>query len=620
MKKHHQPETSNDDFRTLNELFLNSVAKYHKPDAFLSKRTARYEGLSSIYALQQAAALAVAFGRLGLRRGDRLGLLAENRVEWSLTDYAALGMGAIDVPIYPTLPANDVEYILRDSGARAVVVSTQEQLQKILEIKARLPELLFVMVMDPLDADLPGVFLWAHAIQDAMSQTLDPERDFRTAALALQPDDIATILYTSGTTGAPKGVILTHANIVSNVHSCAHLFSFSASDCVISFLPLSHIFERLLDYFVFSRGVSIAFAESLEKLPDNLQEVRPTVMAVVPRVLEKVHGKVVETVQKGSPVAQKLFQAAARLGWDYASAGLAGKRPRLGLSVEHAITDKLVGAKIRARLGGRVRFMISGSASLSRDLAQFFFAMGLPVYEGYGLTETSPVISVNYPGAIKLGTVGPVIPGVQVKIAEDSGGDATAAGEILVRGPNVFRGYWQLEEETQSSLVEGWFRTGDLGVLDADGFLTITGRKKNLFKTSGGKYISPEKLEGLFQGHPLIAQILTLGDARRFVAALVVPHFERLEVHAREHGIVFSSREELVQHDDVVALVQREVDAVCNGLAPFEKVRRIALLPGELSIESGELSPSMKIKRFLVEERYRRVIEQLYLSHARERV
>jgi long-chain acyl-CoA synthetase len=620
MRKEIQAPADNS-FRTLNELFLNSVAHYHKPDAFLSKRSGRYEGLSSIYALQQAAALAVALARLGIRRGDRIGLLSENRVEWTLTDYAALGMGAIDVPIYPSLPASEVEYLLRNSGARAVVVSTQEQLQKILAVKPRLPELVFTMVMDPQDEDIPGVHLWDHAIQDAISQTLDPERDFRTSALAAQPGDVATILYTSGTTGTPKGAILTHANIVSNVNACASLFQFTAADRVISFLPLCHIFERMLEYFVFSRGVSIAYAESFEKLPENLQEVRPTVMAVVPRVLEKVHGKIRETVAKGSPLARKLFRTAERAGWSHASARLAGQSPPLGVRLKHAATDKLVGAKIRTRLGGRVRFMISGSAPLSTELAQFFFAMGLPVYEGYGLTETSPVISVNYPGSIKLGTVGPVIAGVEVKISDQADGNASeAGGEILVRGPNVFSGYWELEEESRASFADGWFRTGDLGILDADRFLKITGRKKNLFKTSGGKYISPEKLEGLFQGHPVIAQVLTLGDARRFVAALIVPNFECLEAYARESGIAFGSREDLVRHRDVVAWVQKHVDEVCEGLAPFEKVRRIALLASELSIESGELSPSMKVRRFVVEERYREVIEELYLPASRELV
>jgi long-chain acyl-CoA synthetase len=599
-------------FRTLNELFLGAE-RHAKPDAFLSKADGKYEGLSSVYALQKVAALAVALEQHGIRKGDRVAILSENRVEWPLTDYAVMGLGATDVPIYPTLPAGEVEYVLRDSESRAVVASTEQQLNKILQMRSRLPKLLFIVVMDQVITDEPNVYLWTHLIQDALSQTLDPERDFRTEALAVEPQDIATVIYTSGTTGVPKGVVLTHANIVSNVYACAPRFHFAPSDRILSFLPLCHIFERMLEYFVFWHGASIAYAESPEKLPENLLEVRPTVMAVVPRMLEKVHGKILETVRQGSGFRQKLFQWAVRTGWGYTQTSLNGSKPGLSLRLRHGVTNRLVGAKIRSRLGGRLRFMISGSAPLGKDLAEFFFAMGLPVYEGYGLTETSPVVSVNYPGAVKLGTVGPALPGVELKLGESGTGVQGGEGrEILVRGPNVSPGYFNRNQENGEAFVDGWFHTGDLGVLDDDGYLTITGRKKNLLKTSGGKYISPEKIEGLFQGHPLVTQMVVLGDSRHFVGALVVPNFTHLEKYAHERQIRFETREEMVVHPEVHAYVQKHVDEACKTLAPFERIRQIALLPREFSVDSGELSPSLKVRRFVIEERYREIVEEIY--------
>lgn len=601
------------DFHTLNELFLKAVERHAKPDALLSKRDGRYQGISSQGTLRQAAALAGAMGRLGIHRGDRVALLSENRPEWALTDYAALGLGAVDVPIYPTLLASDIEYILRDSGSRGIIVSTAEQLKKVSEIRPRLPELLFVLVMDSVSASEPGVSLWSEAVQEQLRQTPHPEEEFRGKALKVKPEETATILYTSGTTGRPKGVILTHANVVSNVHACMPLFHFDRSDTALSFLPLSHILERMLEYFAFWNGASIAYAENFEALPQNILEVRPSIMAVVPRVLEKVHGKIFETVHQGPKSRQKLFHWAVRMGWQYARCGLEGRAPSASLRVKRAIADALVAKKIRARLGGRVRYLISGSAPLAPELAEFFHAVGLPVYEGYGLTETSPVISVNYPGATKLGTVGRVISGVEVRLGEESAGvDGGGGREILVRGPNVSPGYYHEPEENMQAFSNGWFHTGDLGSLDADGYLKITGRKKNLFKTSGGKYISPEKLEEMFQGHPYVAQLVVLGNSRHFVAALIVPHFERLASYARERGIECPTREQLVARPEIQGFMQKQVDETCQPLAPFERIRQIALLPREFTIASGELSPSLKARRFVIEERCRDLIEEIY--------
>lgn len=595
----------NNDFQTLSELFLHAVENHAKPDAFLSKRAGRYQPLSSREALRQAAALALAFEKFGLRRGDRIALLSENRVEWTLTDYAALGLGAIDVPIYPTLPATDIEFILKDCGAKGVVVSTVEQLRKVRE--SHLPELQFVLLMDSEEERDAGAHSWQKVIEKQLAETPEPETAFRSKEA--KPGETATLIYTSGTTGAPKGVVLTHANIISNIKACMPLFHFNVRDRAISFLPLSHILERMIEYFLFWSGSTIAYAENLEALPQNILEVRPTIMAVVPRVLEKVHGKIRETVERSPKSRQKLFHWAVRVGWQYASRILDHQSPSLPLRIKHAAADTLVGSKIRARLGGHVRYLISGAAPLSRELAEFFYAVGLPVYEGYGLTETSPVISVNYPGTVKLGTVGRVVPGVEVRMGEEPA-EENASGEILVRGPNVTPGYYNREEESRFS--EGWFHTGDLGRLDTDGFLTITGRKKNLMKTSGGKYVSPEKLEGLFLGHPSVTQMVVLGDSRHFVAALIVPNFERLEAYAREQSITFEARAELVSHPEIQAFIQRQVDEACKGLAPFERIRQIGLLPREFTVDSGELSPTQKVRRFIVEERYRELIEEIY--------
>lgn len=599
--------------KTLCELFLRAVEEHHKPGAFLVKTEGRYRGTSSQEALRLAAGLAAALERAGITRGDRVAIFAENHLEWALSDYAALGLGVVVVPIYPTLLESDLEFILRDSEAKGIIVSTPAQLHKVLNIRARLPLLGFVLTMDRVEPLPAGVQSWHHAVREELSRRGDCVAAFRTAALRANPDDAATLLYTSGTVGEPKGVILTHANIVSNVRACGPLFSFGPQDVAFSFLPLSHIFERMLDYFCFSRGVSIAYPENMEAIPHNLLEVRPTLMAVVPRVLERIHDRVMDAVRQAPPTRQRLFSWALEVGRSHLSYQLEGRRTPLSLRVKRAAASALIYSKVRARLGGRIHTMISGAAPLARGLVEFFHAVGLPVYEGYGLTETSPVIAVNYPGHVRLGTVGPPIPGVAVKLGEEISSEDGAAGrEILVRGPNVASSYYHNQGASREAFTEGWFHTGDLGELDGDGFLRITGRKNNLFKTSGGKYISPDKIENLFQGHPYVAQIVVVGEARRFVTALVVPHFARLEEYARTHGIAVQNREELVAHPAITAFFQNQVDEVCHSLAPHEHIRRVRVLPREFTLESGELTPTQKIKRRVIREKYGAAIEKLY--------
>jgi long-chain acyl-CoA synthetase len=605
------------EIKTLNELFLTAVAKHAKPDCFLFKSEGQYQGVSSQEALRKAAALASLLTRLGVQRGDRVAILSENRVEWALTDYALLGLGAIPVPIYTTLLEPDIEYILRDSEAKGIVVATEPQLAKVVNVRPHLPNLKFVLAMDCARLQGTGAECWEGSIALELGLMTNAVELFTAKAQAAKPEDVATILYTSGTMGKPKGVILTHSNIVSNVLECRKLFTLSRDDAGISLLPLSHILERTLDFLCFWAGVSIAYAENLDSLPLNLREVRPTLMGVVPRVLEKIHARVMDAVRSAPPARQKIFRWALGVGKQAFPHRLKGRSLPLFLRLKHGIADRLIFSKVREQLGGRITILVSGAAPLARELAEFFCAMGLPVYEGYGLTETSPVIALNCPGHTKLGTVGPLIAGVEVKFGEENPDPEGGAGrEILVKGPNVSQGYYHMEEETRAAFVDGWFHTGDLGAMDEEGYLRITGRKKNLFKTSGGKYVSPEKLENLFQSHPYVHQIVVLGAGRKFVGALVAPVFQRLEDHARTHGVTFQTREELVAHPEIRAFMQQLVDETTRWLPPHERIRQIVLLSRELTMGDGEVSPTLKVKRRVVEEKYREVIEEMFSRHA----
>jgi long-chain acyl-CoA synthetase len=602
---------------TLNELFLKAVAKQSKPDCFLIKSEGQYQGISSREALRKAAALASLLSRLGIERGDRVAILSENRVEWALTDYALLGLGAISVPIYTTLLEPDIEYILRDSGAKGIVLATEPQLAKIVNVRPRLPDLKFVLAMECDNLGGTGAECWEGSIALELGLMTSAVELFTTKAAVAQPEDIATILYTSGTMGKPKGVILTHANIVSNVLECAKIFPLTREDACISLLPLSHILERTLDFICFWKGVSIAYAESLDAFPLNLREVRPTLVGVVPRVLEKIHDRVMEAVRAAPPARRKIFHWALGVGKRALPYRLKGQPLPLILRLKHAIADRLIFSKIREQLGGRIAILASGAAPLARELAEFFHAVGLPVYEGYGLTETSPVVAINYPGHTKLGTVGPLLGGVEVKFGEENLDPEGGLGrEILVKGPNVSPGYYHMEEENRVAFEGGWFHTGDLGAIDEEGNLRITGRKKNLFKTSGGKYVSPEKLENLFQSHPYIQQIVVLGDGCKFVGALVTPVFARLEAHARVKGVTFQTREELVAHPEIRAFMQQLVDETTRWLPPHERIRQIVLLPRELTMAEDEVSATLKVKRRVVEEKYREAIKEMFSRRA----
>ena len=541
---------------------------------------------------QRVAGVARALQNWGIHHGDRVAILSENRPEWATADFASLLLGAITVPIYPTLTPEQIAYMLKDSGARIAFVSTEIQLQKVLSIKDQtLVERIVIMDTSSSQAD-PMV---------PMMRNGRHERDAGLDALANQVkgDDVATLIYTSGTTGVPKGVLLTHGNMTSNLTCSLGGFDLGVGDISLSFLPLSHITARHVDLAVLFRGASLAYVGFVEQLTQALKEVRPTFLVGVPRVYEKVHASVEEKA-KNFP-GSWLYPWAVRVGQENLQEVLAGHTPH---SFSWKLANKLVYSKIRDGMGGRVRVFISGGAPLGRDLAQWYATMGIRLHEGYGLTETSPVIAVNNPLAHKLGTVGKPLSNVEVRIADD--------GEILVRGPSIFKSYWKNPEETANAFIDGWFKTGDIGNLDEDGFLSVTDRKKDLIKTSGGKFIAPQPLENSLKHNALITEAVVIGEKRKFPAVLIVPNFRILEDWARGNNLLFSGHQELISHREIQTLYEGIVEDLNRNLARFEQLKKTILLSEEFTVADGTLTASMKLRRRVVEERYREHIDAMY--------
>ena len=506
---------------TLTQLFVDAVEAHDRPNALQVKVGGAYQAISHRTLGERVRHCAFGLRALGLTRTDRVAILSENRPEWAIADYACLMAGMTDVPIYPTLPAEQIAYILRDSAVAAIFVSTAEQSQKIAEIRDELPALTHVISFT--DTAVAGSTMTMAALEAKGAAAMSPEAAarYRDEALAVRSDDLATIIYTSGTTGEPKGAMLTHGNIASNVAAVIDVLELKSDDVSLSFLPLSHIFERMFDYLMFATGVSIAYVESMETIAANMLEVRPTIVVSVPRVYEKMYGRITDRALQAGGAKRRIFLWASRVGERWATEKLAGQTPVGMLALEHAIADKLVFAKVRAAVGGRIRYFVSGGAPLSPEINRFFYAAGCPIYEGYGLTETSPVISVNTPARLVIGTVGRPIPGVEVRIADD--------GEILTRGPHVMKGYLNHPEATSAAIdADGWFHTGDIGMLE-DGLLRITDRKKDIIVTSGGKNIAPQPIENKVKRNKYVAQAVMIGDRRKFPVMLVVPNFEQLE-------------------------------------------------------------------------------------------
>ncbi len=600
--------------QTLTELFFGTAERYRqRPVALRAKREGRWVALSHAEVFAQVHAVSVGLLELGLRPGDRVAILSENRPEWAITDYACLAARCADVAVYATLPAKQVAYILHDSGAVAVFVSSRAQLDKITEIRAELPGLRHVIVFEP-GVTAPGVLGFAELRARGQAALARYPR-WQADACSVRSDDLATLIYTSGTTGDPKGVMLTHGNIASNVAACLALLPLSERDECLSLLPLSHIFERMAGhYLMFEAGVIINYAEGFEQVPHNLLEVRPTVCCAVPRLYEKIYSRVLEAASSGPRLRKKLFFWARRVGEAWSDLTLQGKPIPLDLALARFVADLLVFRTLRTRVGGRLRYFISGGAPLSADIARFFYAAGMVIFEGYGLTETSPVMAVNTPGHLKLGTVGPVLKEVEVRIADD--------GEILTRGPNLMRGYWNKPDATREAIdPDGWFHTGDIGELDAEGYLKITDRKKDLIVTAGGKKVAPQPIEGLLRSNKFITNALLLGDRRKFPIALLVPNFERLEPWAGAAGLRWSAREDLVACPQVEEFLAGEAKKQLRDLAQFEVPKRFLILPRDFSIESGELTPKLSVRRKVVEQRYADRINALYQdaeAHARD--
>jgi len=589
--------------RTLCDIFLTAAVS-GKPDLLLAKSGGAWRPISSADFGFTVKALSLGLNSLGIQPGDRVAILSENRPEWAMADFATLCAGAVSVPIYPTLPAKQVAPLLCDSGARAVFVSTADQLAKIRTVRAGCPALEYVICVDPPPPSEPGFIAFGQAV-DKGRPTLEMSPDlFEQRARRIRSEDLATIIYTSGTTGEPKGAMLTHGNFVSNVLAACQVVPVSREAVALSFLPLSHVFERMIDYSYFHVGATVAYAESIDKLRDNFVEVDPSTFAAVPRVYEKVHDRILDKAQSGSALKKKLFFWALEIGKARVASRERGEPLSSALAWKARIADALVFKKIRAALGSRFRYAVSGGAPLSRDLAEFFLGAGVTIYEGYGLTETSPVICVNGPGRMRLGTVGRPIPGVEVRISED--------GEILTRGPHIMKGYFGKPEATAEAIdAEGWFHTGDVGHLDADGFLKITDRKKDLIVLAGGKKAAPQPIENELKKSAYIEMPIVLGDRHKFLAALIVPKFDRVREYAERSGIAFQP-ESIDSNPQIRALFQKELDAYNKDKPHHEQVRAFALLPSDLTIEDGAITPTLKVKRRILETRYQGLIAEMY--------
>ena len=589
-------------YPTLPQYFLNAVDRFANPRSQVYRTATGWQAISAREMLRRVAGLAVALSKLGIANGDRVGIFAPNCPEWHIADFAIQGLGAIVVPVYFRESPERLRYILRDSGARVAFVSGEEQTRKIAQCRQSLPELAHVISATP-PSDLPGEIL---RYESLIATAGDAEMaEYRRQAAEVKSEQLATIIYTSGTTGEPKGVMLNHANLSSNATDFNEDFKMSPSDVALSLLPLAHVYERTIDYGYIFKGVSVAYVEQPESVAQALLEVQPTTMAAVPRFYEKTYANIVEKGRRETGLRRKIFDLAMKTAAEAVPWRAKGKSVSLGVKLRWWIADHLVYSKIRAGVGGRIRIFSSGGAPLAPELAEFFWSVGLPVYQGYGLTETSPVVTFNSPKLNKVGTVGRAIPNVQLRIAED--------GEILVKGPCVMQGYFKKPEETRAVLTpEGWFSTGDIGRIDADGFLTITDRKKELLKTAGGKFVAPAPIENLLKTSPLIANAMVVGDRRKFVAALVVVNFAGVEEEARKAGKEFSTPAQAIADRWVSELISHEIERLTSALAQYEKPKRFALLEQDFTYANGELTYTLKLKRRVIEERYQDTIARMY--------
>lgn len=601
-----------DEPATLGALFLQAAEKYDLPNALNYKRNSEWQGMSSAEFVRRAGNIALGLYSLGLRKGDRIAILAANSPEWTVTDAGCQFAGIIDVPIYTTLSPDSVRYILEDSSARVLFLEGRETYERIRPSIADCRSIETIVFFEQ-DFDVEN----SASLQDLEAAGEHGRSDnaelLDSLVSAIEPNDVATLIYTSGTTGEPKGVMLTHTNLISNTIDAAEKYAFSGHDISLSVLPLSHVFERTGMYVYFMFGMEVYYAESVEKVPENLQEVRPTIFIGVPRIFEKVYAKARLRAAQSSRVKELIFDWAIDVAKEFALKKEDGKRISAFHALKYRIGDKLVFAKLREFFGGRLRFCITGGAALSDDIYLIFTGAGISIMQGYGLTETSPVISSNNPTDMRLGTVGKPIRNVQARIAED--------GEIEVQGPGVMLGYYKKEDATRDAFTaDGWFKTGDIGTVDKDGFLRITDRKKELFKTSGGKYIAPSPIEQMIKSSRFVNQAVLIGNERKFPAALIVPNFEQLESYAKLKGLSLKTHAEFCTSPRIIDLIERQVAGVTQSLSQFERPKKVALLDHEMTVEGGELTPTLKVKRRVVNEKYKELIDHIYANaEAREK-
>lgn len=596
--------------RTINELFSQTVDRHAGRVVMSYKLDKKWHDISGKQLNERVRNLTLGLHRLGVRAGDRVALLAESSPDWSAADYAILSCGAINVPIYPTQAIDQVAFIIRNSGARILFVGSNKLLRRIQPAldslkKQERPRLIIFESAKENAGDL--MTLEALEKSGAEARASQPQL-YEQLARQAKPEDVATIIYTSGTTGEPKGVVLTHRNLVSNALQSGKVFDITDKDIALSFLPLSHVLERIVLYIYLNSGVRICYARGVETVAEDIKEVRPTVVTAVPRLFERIYGTINKRAADATPMQQKIFHRAVEVGREVAVLKDQRKSVPLRLTLELKVLDKLVFTKWRDAIGGRLRYFVSGGAALSPELAYIFAGAGITILQGYGLTETSPVVSLNSPTGNRIGTIGPAIPGVKVKIAED--------GEILVQGDNVMQGYYGLAEETERALQrydDGvWFHTGDIGTIDKDGYIRITDRKKDLIKTSLGKYIAPQPIENMIRTIPMVEQAIVVGNSRKFAAALIVPAFDALRAYAKSLSIETKDFRELARHPRIIEYFKKKIDEVTKELAPHEKIKKIALLDHDFSVEGGELTPTLKVRRKFVEDKHRELINALY--------
>ena len=595
-----------DEPRTLAELFVKAEKDHGRSDALNYKSNDSWHAISNHELVTRAENIALGLYELGLRKGDRAAILAPNSPDWTIADAGCQFAGIVDVPIYTTLSPASVRYILDDSSSKVLFIDSESSFERVAGSLADSASLEHIVLFRGSSASMPDTLTLAELEKRGQAAISRLGREFvEQLKSASSPLDISTLIYTSGTTGEPKGVMLTHSNILSNVIDAGEKYTFSGDDCPLSVLPLSHVFERSAMYLYILNGMAVHYAESVEKVPENLSEVRPTIFVGVPRIFEKVYAKAKLKAAQGGGSKEKIFDWAIRVATEYAKCTEQDRSLSPFLRLKHRVADKLVFSKLREFFGGKLRSCITGGAALPDDIYLIFTGAGVPIMQGYGLTETSPVITSNNPEAARLGTVGRPIRNMRVRIAED--------GEIEAFGPGVMLGYYKKDEATREAFTEdGWFRTGDIGAIDDDGFLRITDRKKELFKTSGGKYIAPSPIEQMIRSSRFVNQAVLVGNERKFAAALIVPNFDMLDSYAKHKGMEPMSPVQYCSDPRIVDLIERQVASVTKGLAQFETVKKIALLGRELTVENGELTPTMKLKRRVIDAKYKGVIDELF--------